>query len=304
MPMNSKKNLFSATSIKAAHKKIRSNLFVFILGLVLGIILSQNSEFIEFLNQTQFSFKSQPFYEPNISKDLKADFKKYALPQCLSIRCYGDYVLTYDPRTKNPLWVYEILSPDSLSYSQSSDISRQHSEFKEDHSIPSFHRARLIDYKKSGFSRGHLAAAANHKSSQKHLDATFILSNISPQYAQLNLGAWNSLEQWTRTQVRKKKFTAYIISAPLFLAQNDKSNISSVSYQVLGQSQVAVPTHFLKVIRYEYQGKIAETLAFILPNHESVAKRTFWEYQVSLEEAQAKSGLLFFQVNPSPSKLN
>ena len=33
----------------------------------------------------------------------------------------------------------------------------------------------------SGFDRGHLAAAANHRLTQRHMDQTFFLSNMAPQ---------------------------------------------------------------------------------------------------------------------------
>ena len=36
-------------------------------------------------------------------------------------------------------------------------------------------------FRKSGYDRGHLAAAANHRSSQDSMCATFFLSNMSPQ---------------------------------------------------------------------------------------------------------------------------
>ena len=48
-------------------------------------------------------------------------------------------------------------------------------------SVHVYHRSTNQDYKGSGFDRGHLAAAANHKWSQKAMDDTFILSNVSPQ---------------------------------------------------------------------------------------------------------------------------
>lgn len=44
-----------------------------------------------------------------------------------------------------------------------------------------FHRATNADYRGSGFDRGHLAAAANHKWSQKAMADTFYLSNVAPQ---------------------------------------------------------------------------------------------------------------------------
>lgn len=48
-------------------------------------------------------------------------------------------------------------------------------------SVHVFHRATNADYRGSGFDRGHLAAAANHKWSQKAMEDTFYLSNVAPQ---------------------------------------------------------------------------------------------------------------------------
>lgn len=40
-------------------------------------------------------------------------------------------------------------------------------------------------FRRSGYDRGHLAAAANHRSSQDSMCATFFLSNMSPQVGEL-----------------------------------------------------------------------------------------------------------------------
>lgn len=42
-------------------------------------------------------------------------------------------------------------------------------------------RSKLDDFRGSGYDRGHLAPAANHKSSQAAMDDTFSLTNMSPQ---------------------------------------------------------------------------------------------------------------------------
>lgn len=47
--------------------------------------------------------------------------------------------------------------------------------------IPERFRSKLRDYQKSGYDRGHMAAALNHKSSQQDMDDTFYLTNMSPQ---------------------------------------------------------------------------------------------------------------------------
>ena len=38
--------------------------------------------------------------------------------------------------------------------------------------------------RRSGFDRGHMAPAGNHRSSQQAMDDTFFLSNMSPQVEQ------------------------------------------------------------------------------------------------------------------------
>lgn len=57
--------------------------------------------------------------------------------------------------------------------------------------MPSIFRADDEDYLRSGYSRGHLAAASNHKSSQEDMASTFVLSaNIVPQELSMNGCDW------------------------------------------------------------------------------------------------------------------
>lgn len=61
------------------------------------------------------------------------------------------------------------------------DTDRGKSEFKEDTVIHPYFRATNSDYRGSGYDRGHLAAAANHRLNQLIMDQTFFLSNMAPQ---------------------------------------------------------------------------------------------------------------------------
>lgn len=47
--------------------------------------------------------------------------------------------------------------------------------------IPERFRSKLSDFHRSGYDRGHMAPALNHKSSQQDMDDTFFLTNMSPQ---------------------------------------------------------------------------------------------------------------------------
>lgn len=68
------------------------------------------------------------------------------------------YSVGYDPRNKNPSWVYERLSDSCLQ----GEAKRDNRRFKEDTDLPKQFRATLTDYKGSGYDRGHLAPAGNH----------------------------------------------------------------------------------------------------------------------------------------------
>lgn len=107
------------------------------------------------------------------------ELAKYGLPGLAQLKSRESYVLCYDPRTRGALWVVEQLRPERLR----GDGDRRTCDFHEDDSVHAYHRATNADYRGSGFDRGHLAAAANHRWSQKAMDDTFYLSNVAPQVA-------------------------------------------------------------------------------------------------------------------------
>lgn len=107
----------------------------------------------------------------------RTELSKYGLPGLAQLRSRESYVLCYDPRSRSALWVIEQLNRDTLSGAS----DRAACDFQEDDSVHEYHRATNADYRGSGFDRGHLAAAANHRWSQKAMRDTFYLSNIAPQ---------------------------------------------------------------------------------------------------------------------------
>ena len=84
---------------------------------------------------------------------------------------------SYDRRLRNPAWVAEHITPESLA-ARGGD--RKNSVFHEDSAIPEKFRAKLRDYFRSGYDRGHQVPAADAKWSQEAMDATFALSNMWP----------------------------------------------------------------------------------------------------------------------------
>jgi len=80
-----------------------------------------------------------------------------------------------------------------------------------------YFRSTNEDYFKSGFDRGHLAAAGNHKAHQRLCEETFKLSNMAPQVGVgFNRHSWNRLEKHVR-RLTKVYNNVYVCTGPLYL---------------------------------------------------------------------------------------
>ncbi|XP_070760751.1 endonuclease G, mitochondrial-like isoform X2 [Enoplosus armatus] len=214
---------------------------------------------------------------------------KYGFPSLANIKIRESYVTSYDPRTRTASWVIERLNPASLS----GPSDRKYCDFKEDDSVHVFHRATLADYRGSGFDRGHLAAAANHKWSQKAMEDTFYLSNVAPQNPHLNQKTWNNLEKLCRS-LTKRYLNVYVCTGPLYLPRQEADGKLYVRYQVLGRNHVAVPTHFFKILILEQaDGRGVELRPYVLPNEPIDEKVPLERFLVPIETVERASGLLF-----------
>ncbi|KAM8886093.1 endonuclease G, mitochondrial isoform 2-T2 [Spinachia spinachia] len=208
---------------------------------------------------------------------------KYGFPSLANIKTRESYVSSYDPRTRTASWVIERLTPASLN----GPSDRKYCNFKEDE------RATNADFKGSGFDRGHMAAAANHKWSQKAMEDTFYLSNVAPQNPQMNQNTWNNLEKLCRS-LTKYHLNVYVCTGPLYLPSQQADGKLYVRYQVLGRNHVAVPTHFFKVVILEkVDGKGVELRSYVLPNEPIDEKIPLERFLVPIETIERASGLHF-----------
>lgn len=101
----------------------------------------------------------------------------------------ASYIVSYNKETKCPNWVAWRLTADHAN----GDVSRMGNAFHEDMDVPA-PRALNADYRKSGYSRGHMCPAGDNKWDREVMYETFLLSNVCPQNANLNSGLWNQIE--------------------------------------------------------------------------------------------------------------
>uniref|UniRef100_A0A6G1S8I9 Endonuclease n=1 Tax=Aceria tosichella TaxID=561515 RepID=A0A6G1S8I9_9ACAR len=233
--------------------------------------------------------------DPKVSAENLVRSSRFGLPSKDNLRVFNDFVLSYDRRLRSPIWVLEHLHPGKLDLQN--NVSRKHSKFQEDTAIHEYFRATLKDFKGSHLDRGHMAAAANHKMTQDDMDQTFVLSNISPQDQKLNSGAWERLESYVRWLAKGSK-NLYVVSGPLYLPHKARDGNTYVTYRVIGNNMVSVPTHYFKVILTETKDDKLLMEAFLMPNDPKMTNDVkVDDYRVKISDLniiERASGVIFF----------
>ncbi|ODV92048.1 hypothetical protein CANCADRAFT_55788 [Tortispora caseinolytica NRRL Y-17796] len=222
---------------------------------------------------------------------------KYGFPVPVhDVKRYNEYVRCYDRRTRNPNWVIEHITAESLKIR---DGDRKKSVFKEDESIPSRFRALLRDYFRSGYDRGHQAPAADAKFSQEAMDETFYLTNMCPQVGDgFNRDYWAHLEDFCRRLTEQYR-DVRIVTGPLYLPKKMDNGKYIVQYEMIGNPpNVAVPTHFFKIIVAEHHkskpyDQRAALAAFILPNTAIPNEVPLEKFEVDISAIENSAGVEF-----------
>lgn len=200
-------------------------------------------------------------------------FKDYLPTTNHTIYHHTYYSLSYNEEHEQADWVYYLLTKEFVN-----GTAKRKNNFKADSFITT-KSASLNDYKKSGYDRGHLCAAADMKINEKAMSETFFMSNMSPQIPGFNRGEWKKLEAKVRDWAIKED-SIVIVTGPVFY-----DNITRI-----GENQVTVPGYYYKVI-YDLT-KPQKMTAFILPH---ISKpQPFLSYQTSVNKVEEFTGIDFF----------
>lgn len=206
-----------------------------------------------------------------------------------------EFVSCYDREKRIPKWVVEHMTTESVD---KDDSDRSKAYFKEDTAIPSQFRARLKDYYRSGYDRGHHAAAADNSFSQDAMDESFYLTNMAPQVGVgFNREYWAYFEAFARN-LTKTYSSIRVVTGSLFLPTKDSDGKWQVTYEVIGNPPtVAVPTHFYKIIIGESSSSPSDdgvaVGAFILPNENISSDTDLMTFFVSVEDVENHAGVNF-----------
>ena len=154
--------------------------------------------------------------------------------------CYEAFAVLHSGESRTPVFVAQRLNRQILADADQTRADR----FFADARLPRNERAELEDYKGSGYSRGHMAPAADMPT-RTAMAQSFSLANMVPQDAQHNGGAWAKIEQDTRKYVRRAQGNVYVITGPVF----------SLGSELVGSSGVRVPSYLYKLVYDESTGR-------------------------------------------------
>lgn len=181
--------------------------------------------------------------------------------------CYQDYAVLVSGLTRTPLWSAERLTPaivDSARATERVDV------FHPDDHIPAGDRAELLDYRGSGYDRGHMSPSGDMPSPAAQQES-FSLANIVPQAPQLNRGVWSDIEIDVRNLALRER-AVYVVTGPIF---------ASAEVDML-RGRVAAPSSIYKAIYVPGEG----AAAWIATNENRPALRL-----VSVADLSAETGI-------------
>lgn len=210
------------------------------------------------------------------------------------------YVVGLDARLKIPAWVQYTLTREDLG-----GTAVRRDDYRRDWDPPVPAQPTLEDYAGSGVDRGHMAPAEDMTRSDEVMSESFLLTNMSPQMASFNRGRWKVLESDVRDWV-KDRGELTVIMGPIFdvIEREEGADTDApinysgtVTYHVIGEGAVAVPTAFFKVVVDVTTPNEPKAIAFIMPNR-SLADRDLEEFLVSIDEIERRTGLDLLSAMP------
>ncbi len=147
--------------------------------------------------------------------------------------CYDAFAILHNGKSKTPVYVAQRLNRALVDDAN----EKRTNKFFADARLPLSERAELGDYKRSGYSRGHMAPAGDMPTAQA-MAQSFSLANMVPQAMKHNSGPWARIEKDTRRYAQRAQGDVFVFTGPVFSAES--SNI--------GDGQVRVPSYLYKLV--------------------------------------------------------
>ncbi len=209
----------------------------------------------------------------------------YGMPAADQILFNRFYVLGYSYYFRQAKWALEIVD------SQSRPRVDREDHFRPDHRIPEMFRADLVDYRGSGYHRGHLIPSADQRGTKLQNSETFLLSNMSPQHPKFNRGIWSKLEQAIRQlDGLKATLATYVICGPIF---DFNEKVKSIGEGDGNRVSIPIPNMYFKSVLRETRTGRLYMWSFLIPN--GPWSEGFEAFQVSTERVERYAGIKLWE---------
>lgn len=151
--------------------------------------------------------------------------------------CYDAFAILHSGKSKTAVYVAQRLNRAAVADAD----EKRGTRYFEDARLPRAERATLEDYKRSGWSRGHMAPAGDMPTARA-MAQSFSLANMVPQAAKHNGGAWaKTVEQATRQYAARATGDVFVITGPVFAPTIKQS-------PAIGPGGVRVPQYLFKLV--------------------------------------------------------
>ena len=187
-----------------------------------------------------------------------------------------NYIVSYNKDYRIPNWVAWHLTAEHTF----GDVKRPGNAWHEDLDVPA-PRANNMDYKRSGWTRGHMCPAGDNKWDSDAMYETFLYSNCCPQNAKLNTSTWNQIEISSRRWAELYG-DLYIVCGPILFRQE---------HEIIGENKIVVPEAFFKIILC-LNGDIPKGIGFVCRNTDGNRKKDL--YVNSIKQVERITGITFF----------
>lgn len=192
---------------------------------------------------------------------------------------YKGFDINFNPNHHQPNYAAWVLTREMV---ENANTPRK-DKFRADPDVEG--SATPADYRQSGYDRGHIVPAGDMRWDAEAMDASFFMTNISPQATKLNTGPWKSLEESTRTWAARDS-AIVIIAGPV---------LSDRLSRTIGTTPVTVPDRFFKVILAPYANP-PRAIGFVMNNgtNQGGVQATV----MTVDQVEAITGYDFFSALP------
>jgi endonuclease G, mitochondrial len=173
---------------------------------------------------------------------------KPQLAQGTQALCYEQFAVLHSAAVRTPLWSAERLTSEQI---EAASRLKRRNAFHSEPRLPPQDRAKLADYSRSGYDRGHMSPSGDMSTPNAQRES-FSLANMIPQHPCNNEVLWEGIESAIR-DLASAEGELYVVTGPIY----EGTDIPFLN------GRVGVPSRVYKAVYHPVRRAAA---AYITPN--------------------------------------